>query len=91
MKSLVAALLLTGAAVAWAEETDAEVKKVDKAQARVTLKHGEIKSLDMPPMTMTLQVRDPALLGQVAEGDKVRVRIEKVDGRYTVMSMTKAR
>jgi len=91
MKSLLAAVLLTGATVAWAEETDAEVKKIDKAQARVTLKHGEIKSLDLPPMTMVLQVRDPALLDGVAEGDKVRVLIEKVNGRYTVMSMTRAR
>jgi len=42
-------------------------------------------------MTMVLQVRDPALLDGVAEGDKVRVLIEKVNGRYTVMSMTRAR
>lgn len=90
MQALLAVLLLSGSALAWAEETDAEVKKIDKAQARVTLKHGAIKSLDMPPMTMTLQVRNPAMLASVAEGDKVRVLIEKVDGRYTVMTMTRA-
>jgi len=48
MKSLLAAVLLTGATVAWAEETDAEVKKIDKAQARVTLKHGEIRAWTCP-------------------------------------------
>jgi Cu/Ag efflux protein CusF len=29
---------------------DGEVRKVDKESGKVTLKHGEIKSLDMPPI-----------------------------------------
>ena len=52
----------------------AEVRKVDKDAAKVTLKHGEIKSLGMPPMTMVFSVRDKAMLDSVKAGDKVRFR-----------------
>jgi Cu(I)/Ag(I) efflux system periplasmic protein CusF len=55
---------------------DGEVRKVDKSAGKITLKHGPIKSLDMPAMTMVYQVKDPAMLGQVKEGDKVRFSAE---------------
>ncbi len=64
--------------------TDAEVKKVDKAAAKVTLKHGEIKSLDIPAMTMSYRVKDAALLDKVQPGDHVRFSVERVDSQYTV-------
>ncbi len=41
---------------------DGEIKKVDKDAAKITIKHGEIKSLDMPPMTMVFQVKDTSLM-----------------------------
>ena len=67
-----------------AEMADAEVRKIDAPQAKVTLKHGEIKNLDMPPMTMVFKVKDPALLKDLKVGDKIRFAAEKVDGQYTV-------
>ncbi|QHE85330.1 copper-binding protein [Hydrogenophaga sp. BPS33] len=70
--------------------TDAEVRRVDTAAGKITLKHGEIKNLDMPPMTMVFQVRDPALLANVKAGDKVRVTVDKVNGAYTVMNLEPA-
>jgi Cu(I)/Ag(I) efflux system protein CusF len=45
--------------------TEGEVRKVDKEAGKVTLKHGEIKNLEMPGMTMVFQVKDPALLEKV--------------------------
>jgi Cu(I)/Ag(I) efflux system periplasmic protein CusF len=63
---------------------DAEVRKVDKEGARVTLKHGEIKSLDMPPMTMVFHVKDKAMLDQLKAGDKVRFKAVNEAGKYTV-------
>jgi Cu/Ag efflux protein CusF len=84
-----AALALTALA-ATAQSTDAEVRKVDKAQGRLTLKHAEIKHLDMPPMTMVFRVRDPAMLDGLAVGDKLKVEINKVDGQYTVTGLSKA-
>ncbi|MBX3635584.1 MAG: copper-binding protein [Rubrivivax sp.] len=92
----IAALLSAGAlslaASAWAQTPTAagEVTKLDKAGGRITLKHGEIKSLDMPPMTMVFRVRDARLLDGVAVGDRVRFTAEKIDGNYTVTSIAKA-
>ena len=56
---------------------EGEVRKVDKEAKKITLKHGEIKNLDMPGMTMVFQVKDSALLDKVQAGDKVRFRAEK--------------
>ena len=57
--------------------TDGEVRKVDKENKKITLKHGEIKNLDMPPMTMVFGVKDKALLDKVKAGDKVRFSADK--------------
>lgn len=62
------------AATAAADLTDAEVRKVDKAGGRLTLRHGEIKNLGMPPMTMVFKVKEIALLAALAPGDKVRFK-----------------
>ena len=77
---------------AWAQSATAaaEVTKLDKAGGRVTLKHGELKGLDMPPMTMVFRVRDAKLLDGVAVGDRVRFTAEKLDGLYTVTALAKA-
>ena len=70
---------------------DGEVRKVDKAQARITLRHGPIASLDMPPMTMVFRVADPGLLDGVKEGDKVRFAAERVNGVITLTAVERAR
>jgi Cu(I)/Ag(I) efflux system protein CusF len=68
-------------------QAQGEVRKVDKAAGKISLKHGEIKNLDMPPMSMVFQVQDPALLNKVKLGDKVLFTADKIDGNYTVMSI----
>jgi Cu/Ag efflux protein CusF len=93
LKRLIAmatALLVSTGALAQAPASAGEVTKIDKAQAKITLRHGEIKNLDMPPMTMVYRVRDPKLLDSVAVGDKVRFAAEKIDGNYTVTAIVKA-
>jgi len=84
-----AALLLAAALAAQAQATDGEVRKIDKAQGKITLKHGEIKNLDMPPMTMVFRVKEPGMLDRVAVGDRVRFDVAKVDGQYTVTAISK--
>jgi Cu(I)/Ag(I) efflux system protein CusF len=69
---------------------EAEVRRLDTAANKISLKHGEIKNLDMPPMTMVFQVNDPALLGKIKVGDKVRFTATQVNGAYTVMSLEPA-
>lgn len=66
---------------------EGEVRRVDAATGKISLKHGEIKNLDMPPMTMVFQVSNPALLGKVKAGDKVRFTATQVNGAYTVTSI----
>ena len=67
-----------------AEMTEAEVRKVDKDTRKITLKHGEIKNLDMPPMTMVFNVADPGVLDRIKAGDKVRFRASNEGGKMTV-------
>ena len=92
---IVATALLAAACLwpaAWAQSTavDGEVTKIDRAQDRVTLKHGEIKALDMPAMTMAYHVADSKLLDGVAVGDRVRFTAAKIKGSYTITSLNKA-
>lgn len=79
----------TPAAAAAANESmsEGEVRKVDKAAKKITLKHGEIRRLGMTPMTMVFQVQDTALLDKVKTGDKVRFTADKVGGAYIVLSI----
>ncbi|HEY6510644.1 MAG TPA: copper-binding protein [Burkholderiaceae bacterium] len=72
------------AAAAAADLTDGEVRKLDKDNAKLTLKHAEIKSLDMPAMTMVFQVKDRAALDGLKVGDKVRFKAVNEAGKYTV-------
>lgn len=74
----------TSAATPSAGLADGEVRKIDKEAAKLTLKHGEIKHLDMPPMTMVFLVKEPALLDKVKVGDKVKFRAEKTATGYVV-------
>jgi Cu/Ag efflux protein CusF len=70
---------------------DGEVRKVDKDAGKITLKHGPIKSLDMPPMTMVFQVKDRAFLEKVKAGDKVKFTAEEKAGAYVVTSIDAAK
>jgi len=69
------------------EMSDGEVRRVDKDSAKITLKHGEIKNLDMPPMTMVFQVKEPAWLDKLKAGDKVKFRAEKAASGYVVTAV----
>jgi Cu(I)/Ag(I) efflux system protein CusF len=71
-------------ATADVDMTDAEVRKVDKENKKVTLRHGAIKNLDMPPMTMVFPVSDPSMLDNLQAGDKVRFRATSVGGTLVV-------
>jgi Cu(I)/Ag(I) efflux system protein CusF len=70
---------------------DGEIRKVDKDAKKVTIKHGPMPSLDMPAMTMVFQVKDPAMLGQVKPGDKVKFEAQKLGGAYTVTRIEAAK
>jgi Cu(I)/Ag(I) efflux system membrane protein CusA/SilA len=64
--------------------TDGEITKVDKATGRLVIRHGEIKNLAMPAMTMPFLVKDKAMLDHVKAGDKIWFAVAKINGRLTV-------
>ena len=66
---------------------DGEVRKIDKAQAKITLRHGPIANLDMPGMTMVFKASDPKLLDGLKEGDKIRFTAEKLNGTIAVTAI----
>jgi Cu/Ag efflux protein CusF len=68
--------------------TQGEVRKVDKAAGKVTLRHGPIANLEMPPMTMVFKVKEPAMLEKLKEGDKVSFKAEMVQGAYVVTELS---
>jgi Cu/Ag efflux protein CusF len=70
--------------------TDGEVRKVDKDAGKLTLRHAEIKSLDMPPMTMVFVVRDKAMLDTLKAGDKIKFKAVNEGGRFTVTELQRA-
>ncbi|MBL8516387.1 MAG: copper-binding protein [Betaproteobacteria bacterium] len=86
LAALAATLALSASA---AEMADAEVRKIDKDAGKVTLKHGEIKNLEMPPMTMVFKVKEPTMLDSLKVGDKIKIAAEKIGGSYTVTKIEK--
>lgn len=80
----------TGAAAS-AQMSDGEVRKIDTETKKITLRHGPIQNLGMPPMTMVFQVKDVAMLDQVKAGDKVKFSADKVNGAYTVIHIESAK
>ena len=83
--------MLAASAIAQQTLTAGEVTKLDKTGGRITLKHGEIKNLDMPPMSMTFHVASPKLLDGVTVGDRVHFAAERLNGQFTVTVLNKAR
>jgi Cu/Ag efflux protein CusF len=79
-----------GGMTAGDESVDGEVRRVDKATGKITLRHGELKQLDMPPMTMVFEVSDKAMLDSVKAGDKVKFKVISKDGKMIVTEMKPA-
>ncbi|MEW6729674.1 MAG: copper-binding protein [Pseudomonadota bacterium] len=69
---------------------DGEVRKVDKAAGKITLKHGPLPNLGMGAMTMVFRPQDPALLDQLKAGDRIRFRAESINGALTITKVEKA-
>lgn len=70
-----------------APQTDGEIRKVDTAAEKLTVRHGPIVNLGMSAMTMVFRVKDPAFLTMVKPGDKVKMTVERVDGALTIVAL----
>lgn len=88
LKSAIASLLFAACSLAQASPdwVSATVVKTDAERQRITLKHGPIDNLDMPPMTMAFKAASPQWYTLVPT-QSVRVKVEKVDGLYTITAL----
>lgn len=80
-----------GNTAAAAAQSDGEVRKIDLAQGKVTLRHGPLANLDMPAMTMVFRAADPKLLQGLKVGDKVKFAADKKEGAYVVTAIEVAK
>ncbi len=86
LSNVVAGLLLAGlCSSAMAEWASGEIRRLDPENKRLTIKHGEIPSLDMPPMTMVFYVSDVALLNGLQVADQIEFRAA-VDGKRNMVT-----
>jgi len=100
-----AALALAAASGAWAAGqaakpapaaaatalTAGEVRKIDAATAKVTIKHERIANLDMDAMTMVFRATKPEQLKALKAGDKVRFHAESDQGALVVTHIEAAK
>ena len=70
--------------------TNGDVRKVDQDAGKVTIKHGDIKHLDMPGMTMVFTAKDKSLLAKVKPGDKVQFMVVNEGGKMVVTDIQPA-
>ena len=80
----------TPPAVQAAPMSEGTVRKLDVPNAKITLRHGPIANLDMPPMTMVFRVQPPELMNGLKVGDAVKFHVESINGTYTVTAIQPA-
>ncbi|KVK86446.1 RND transporter [Burkholderia ubonensis] len=66
-----------------------EIRKVDTAAGKLTIKHGPLENLGMDAMTMVFKVKDAAMLSQVKAGDRIDFVADEVNGALTVTKLQK--
>ena len=86
-----ASILTSADAFAQGAMVQGEVKKIDAAAGKITLKHGPIKNLEMDAMTMVLRVNDPGMLKNLKVGDKVKFEAERASEGVTITKMQKSK
>ena len=89
--AVLASIVTAGAAFAQNAMVHGEVKKIDAAAGKITLKHGPIKNLEMDAMTMVLRVNDPDMLKNLKVGDKVKFEAERASEGVTITKMQKSK
>lgn len=82
-------LLVVLASAAQAQWANGEIRRIDAPNLRLTIKHGEIKVLDMPPMTMVFYVKDPVLLQGLAVQDTIEFQASLEGTKYYLTEVKK--
>nr|WP_235492155.1 copper-binding protein [Paracidovorax avenae] len=71
--------------------SEGEVVRWDAATRRITLRHGELRNLGMPPMTMVFRVREAVPAAAQVPGARVRFLAERDAGGFVASRIEPAR
>ena len=74
----------TASSNAEAVMTAGEITRVDARSGKLTIRHEDIKNLDMPAMTMVFALADSARPADFKAGDKVLFHAEDKDGTLII-------
>ena len=88
-KALSFILLSSICSSAMAEWANGEIRRLDPENKRLTIKHGDIKSIDMPPMTMVFYVKESSLLEGFQVQDTVEFQAMAEGTKYIVTAIRK--
>lgn len=83
---LLALFAFTSAALAETGTAEGEVRKVDQAAGKITVRHGPIEGMDMPPMTMVFRVKNATLLDKLKAGNAITFTVSKEQGAFYILS-----
>ena len=64
--------------------TNGVVRKIDLENGKITIRHEEIKTIDMPPMTMVFEVKDRSMLNQLQVGEVVKFTVIQSNGKLVI-------
>ncbi len=70
--------------------SEGEIRRLDPETGKLTIRHGEIRNLDMPPMTMVFTASDKAMLAGLKVGDRIRFAASNEGGKYRVTEIQPA-
>ena len=82
---LLGLMALLSPTLANAEWVQGEIRRLDRENARLTIRHNEIKSMDMPPMTMVFYVKDVSLLNGIQVNETIEFQAT-VDGKKYIVT-----
>ena len=69
--------------------SEGTVRRVNAEAGSVTIAHGPLANLDMPPMTMSFQLRGNASLDGLAPGDRIRFAADQDGDAFIVTEIEK--
>ena len=71
------------------EWTKGEIRRLDIDNKKITIKHEEIKNLDMPQMSMVFYVENSEILKGVKPGDQIEFIADQKGTKYFVRQIRK--
>ena len=75
------------AITASADVSKGEIKEIDQNAGNLAIKHGDLKNISMPAITMVFDVSDKAALAKLKTGDKITFVAGNTNGQMTATNI----